>query len=172
MMHPRSVRSGYLLVEALLVVGVGAALIFGLGKLALDGLTIQRLTSEHANRLATLDNLSTQLRRDALSAVGYRRQAQGLDLQSADQVIQYTVAPAVVTRTAGGAVTHVWQYGRLSFSLNIESGPDGDVVLVDGHERPHRKAIALSERTFSLSTLLPPKQADEPAATGGDNERQ
>lgn len=164
-MNARAPRAhGYLLIELLVVAGLGAGVIWILGELLLDGLYLQRLAGQHEARVVTMGTLTRQLRADALSATGYDWQAdtQGFTLSMTcggddrAHAVRYVLGPARATRHEDGVESHAWQAERLRFTARLEFGSTADVLLVSFTELPPPRSPNLPPRRISVSMLLPP----------------
>jgi len=163
-MNARALRApGYLLIELLIVVGLGAGLIWILGELLLDGLYLQRLAGQHHTRVVAMATLTRQLRGDALCATDYQwhADAEGFTLlmtcsrDEGARSVRYAIGPDRVTRRAEGTVSHTWQAKRLRFMARVDPGSTADVLMVSFTELPPSRSPNLPPRRLSTSVLLP-----------------
>jgi type II secretory pathway pseudopilin PulG len=163
-MIARSVRQpAFLLVELMIVIVLGAAVLSILGQLLLDGLYLQRLAGQHEVRITIMDTLAQRLRRDALAASSYQWQPaeQGGTLtisQWGDGSIStahYVFEPERVSRSDAGGESGAWKAERLRFAVRIDAGPGADVLQLDFVELPPARATHLPQRRFTASVLLP-----------------
>jgi hypothetical protein len=153
-------RRGFLLVHVILMLPLAALVLLILGQLMLDALYLQRVAIQHANIVAVGDSLTQQLRQDAWAARSYRRSEDSITLSTVGpdgaRPITYTFEPADVRRTAPGGDERAWHCWRLRFDWRIESGPRGDVLVLEQLEAPPPRATAVLPRSFPTTFLLPP----------------
>lgn len=157
----------FMLVELIVIVGVGLLLVGLVSKLVIDAVYLQRMTVQHANRMALIDAFTEQMRRDLALTTAYAADAAGLTLFSANSEqrseTRYAINASEVLRTAEGRETHRWKAIRLGFTWRIERGPRADLLWLDFIEQPPPRATRLRDRTFRVSFLLPPGSAAQPA---------
>jgi type II secretory pathway pseudopilin PulG len=163
-MTARCVRQpAFLLVELLIVIVLGAAVMAILGQLLLDGLYVQRLAAQHEARVSIMDTLTRRLRHDARAATGYQWQAadqRGMLIISrrdggSESTVHYVFEPARVRRSDASGESGGWEVDRLRFATRIEPGPRADVLQLDFIELPPPRGTHLSQRRFTASVLLP-----------------
>ena len=158
------IRRGIFLVELVVVIILGAGMMWVLGKLLLDGLYLQRLAGQHEARASSMVTLTQRLRDDALAATSYRWEAGDPGgmlvinrcVDGVSSLVRYAVLSDRVSRSNDGGESDAWQAERLCFAARVESGPCADIFQVDFVELPPPRAPMLSPRQSSVSVLLPP----------------
>jgi hypothetical protein len=157
-------RRAFLLVELMAVLAIGALLLGVLGKMVVDMIYLQRIATQHADRVAMMDALTRRIRTDTLASVNYEWREHALVLRTLGSAglttVTYRFDPATIERQATGEAPTAWRSRRLEFAQRIERGPRGDVLTLDFIESPPPRATSLPNRKFPVAFLLPPVAGD------------
>ncbi|MFN0137314.1 MAG: hypothetical protein ACKVS9_14520 [Phycisphaerae bacterium] len=162
-------RRAFLLVESLAALLVASLMIFLLCRMLVDGMQIERLTSERMQRRAATDSFLDRLRADAMRADSFEwgstEDAFVLTLFGAASLPQRDVAynflGGDVTRTANGMQTDGWKAPRLLIEAAVRSEHRRALLDVNVVELPPaRKRDARPRETHSWVNL-PARRSEE-----------
>ncbi len=153
----------YVLLELMFTLALVTVIVFVLGKLVLDGIYLQRIAGEHANRCAVTAALTERLRADALGAIAYTwtEDAAGLTLMlstyadGSHRQVRWVFRRDEALRIAGGRDAGGFSAERLQFSARIEADEQFDTLAVEFVVPPPARALRKSPRVFSEHVLLP-----------------
>ena len=171
MTHASLTRRGFLLVELMAVLAIGALLLGILGKMVVDMIYLQGVATQHADRMAVMDGLTRRIRSDTRAAVNSEWREHTLTLRTLGSAgltnVTYTFELGTVGRQATGEAATEWQSRRLEFAHRIERGPRGDVLMLDFIELPPPRATSLPNRKYPVTFLLPSAVGDAGAPEQG-----
>ncbi len=158
MIHQRNALRAIILAELLMVVS-GGVIIMGIVIVALnETIHIHRAAAAHADRQATIEMLTHQLRNDLRAATAWQWQDGTLTLTAEigtqPAVVAYQFRPEAVARSAGGNETHVWRSRGLEFAAQIETGPRAGVLSIAISHQPRGGGKRVIDP--SLTFLIPP----------------
>jgi hypothetical protein len=189
--------AAYLLVELLVVVALGLMLSDLAVRLLVETLHLERAAAAHANRMAVVDGLMRELRRDASAAVSHSGETWSLQASPAPTAatasgeleapaspgslavtletvgsdgrhqVVYRIAAKQVVRIEDGVDTHAWEARRLAFSARLERGPRAAVLWLDFTEQPGEWAARRTPKAFSCPLVLASEMEAQARTTRG-----
>jgi type II secretory pathway pseudopilin PulG len=175
--HSRHQIRAFTLLELMVTIAVAMVIIAVLGKLLLDGIYLQRIAWERANRLAISGALTDRLHADALGAVAQVCEADDPTLtlklltyaDSTSQHVQWVFRPDEVLRRVDGREAESFRAERLRFSAHVEEGARADLLVLDLIVSPPARSWRRPPRTSTEHVLLP-RQTNAPV--DAESERQ
>jgi type II secretory pathway component PulJ len=156
----------FTLVELMLAIPIMLIVMFVLGKLVIDGIYLQRIATQQANRQTVITALMNRLRADALGAAVYEWSETGgrtltlsTSASGAPRRVCWTFGKDDVRRTEDGRDAGSFAAERLHFDPSIENGSRSDVLTLDLAVDPPSRAHQRKPLVFSEKVLLPPRGA-------------
>ncbi len=157
----RQIRA-FTLVELIFAIAVAMVITAVLGKLLLDGIYLQRIAWERANRVAIAGALTDRLRADAAGAVSHtwEEDAAGATLSlltcsdGTRRQVQWVFRPDDVLRRVDGREAGRFSVERLRFSAQLEQYERADLLVLDLIVSPPARARKMPPRTTSECVLL------------------
>lgn len=173
MIRPRRQVCAFTLLELLLAIGTAMVIVSVLSKLLLDGIYLQRITWERANRTAIASALTDRLRADVLGATTHtwEQSAASATLllltwaDGARRQVQWVFGTDDVTRRVDGREAGSFRAERLGFSAQIERKEHADLLVLVLTVHPPARVRRGHPRTTSECVLLP-----QPSAAPADGE--
>jgi type II secretory pathway pseudopilin PulG len=156
-------QRAWVLLELVLTLALVGVIVFVLGKLVLDGIYLQRIAGEYANRLAVTAALTERLRADALGAVAYTwtENTAGPMLMlstyadGSHRQVLWVFRSDDVRRIAEGRDVGGFSAERLQFSARIEPGEKSDRLVLELIVPPPARAWRKSPHLSTVYVLLP-----------------
>jgi type II secretory pathway pseudopilin PulG len=166
----RHVRA-FTLVELMFVISAASIALFVLGKLLIDGIYLQRIAGERANRLAVLESMVETLRADALVASGYTltENENGPTLalrtyaEGSYRRVEWAFQGDHVLRRVDGREAGRFAAPRVCLAARLEHGARFDILALQTTVSPPPRSSRKSPRTYAERLLLPRCAASEPA---------
>lgn len=163
MIRPRPQTRAFMLLELMFAISVASIIFFALGKLLLDGIYLQRIAAQRANRLAVTQALTERLRADALGAVAYawneRESASTLKLHTyadgSHRQVDWVFRGDQVVRRADDRDAGGFRTERLRFYAQIERNTHADILALELIVCPPARSRHSSPRSSSERVLLP-----------------
>jgi hypothetical protein len=160
-MNRRTLRPrAFILSELIGVVTLTTLVLLVLTRLVNDAVYMQRVASDHADRVAVMDTVTTRLNRDLAAASVYHWD--GTDTlvlrgtsTSQSTNVSYVFSNDLVRRQVDDR-SQEWRTRRLSFAARLAYGPSGDVLELDFIAQPPPRRIESDARTYHATFTLPP----------------
>lgn len=158
-MRGRAGRAAFALIELMVVLLAGGALLGVLLVTLNDAFRAQRAALRRLDRGAASAALRTRLVADALAARRYEWRPGVLTLETATrgglETVTYRIDRERVIRTAAGRQTHRWAAPDLRFAADLQPGPRADVFVLDMEAQRPGPAPARPAQHWPLSIILP-----------------
>ena len=153
----------FTLLELMCMLSAASIVLSVLGKLLVDGIYLERIAGERADRLAVVDTMIERLRADALGATAatWNQSETGATVtlrtccDGGRQQVDWVFRGDDVVRRVDGREADGFQAKRVRFAARIEQGSRFDILVVEMAVRPPARARSNRPRILSEPVLLP-----------------